>query len=263
LNSDYIVKYEESFSHKIAEDKEVFVIIMEYCEGGDLESFIKTKAGKKEYIRTYIRFIECILKGVTALHSTKQMHRDIKPLNIFLFGLLENLDLVIPKLGDLGISVDVGSATKSLLTVGIGTALYMSPERLNGEEYSLPADMWAVGIVCYQMLTGKYPFEVSLVGILTKDPAPLPDWVPKHIKSIVMKLLSKKPADRLTCDQAQNALVYPELEDVVIEIRTVEKIVEVIKEVPVYIREGRDKDNCPICGGEDKSSKVHASTILR
>jgi serine/threonine protein kinase len=130
---------------------------MEYCEAGDLTSFIKEYAGKKEHYRTYYRFMECILKGVSVCHSNKKLHRDIKPPNIFLFGTLENFESLMPKLGDFGISVEVNSPTASTLTL-VGTYLYMSPEQLKGEKYSLPADMWAVGVVFYELLSGKYPF---------------------------------------------------------------------------------------------------------
>jgi len=132
---------------------------MEYCTGGDLQAFINESAGKKEHYATYHRFIDCILKGVNILHSNKQMHRDIKPLNIFLQGLKSDMESLTPKLGDFGISVDVNSPSQSLLTVGIGTPWYMAPEQLEGKMYSLPADMWAVGVIFYQLLSGKHPFK--------------------------------------------------------------------------------------------------------
>ena len=173
---------------------------MEYCEGGDLDAFIKTYGGKKEHWETYQKFIESILKGLAIFHGSKQLHRDIKPPNILLQGKKDDLKSLTTKIGDVGLARNVTNVDNSNRTLGIGTPHYWAPEQIRYEEYSLPADMFAAGIVFHELISGKHPFDKNPGRNLANEPHPLPAWVPEYSRSLVMKLLRKGPEERPTCE---------------------------------------------------------------
>jgi len=101
-----------------------------------------------------------IMKGLDHLHDRKLLHRDIKPENI----LHNRLGQV--KLTDFGIAKDLDT-TLAMAGTFVGTVTYMSPERCLGQDYSLASDIWSVGMVIYELATGKYPFaDISTIPIL-------------------------------------------------------------------------------------------------
>jgi serine/threonine protein kinase len=69
----------------------------------------------------------------------------------------------------------------STLTQGIGTPIYMSPERLQSKDYGLPADMWAIGLIFYQMVSGYLPFDMQFHRIIMDKPKSLPSFVPESV----------------------------------------------------------------------------------
>ncbi|EGR27169.1 protein kinase domain protein [Ichthyophthirius multifiliis] len=96
-----------------------------------------------------------ILIGLMHLHIIfKQVHRDIKPENILMNSKGE------VKLTDFGVAKELDQTDQKLISQR-GTTAYMSPERINGDEYSFPSDIWSFGIVIYEMITGKYPFQAD------------------------------------------------------------------------------------------------------
>merc|ERR1719378_1034554 len=101
-----------------------------------------------------------IMKGLEHLHERKLLHRDIKPENI-----LHNAKGEV-KLTDFGIAKDLDS-TLAMAGTFVGTVTYMSPERCLGQDYSLSSDIWSVGMVIYEMATGRSPFaDISAFPVL-------------------------------------------------------------------------------------------------
>lgn len=104
-----------------------------------------------------------MVEGVLEIHNKGQMHRDIKPENVFLRKGGETIASLLVKLGDFGLARDM-SANKdaaSSYSKGIGTQKYQSPELLREESYGPANDIWALGVILYEMLTGEHPFDTK------------------------------------------------------------------------------------------------------
>jgi NIMA (never in mitosis gene a)-related kinase len=150
LSSPYVVRYFDSFN-----DEGALGIVMELCSGGDLQRALKARAGgpplaEAEVWRTFLH----ILLGVAYLHSRRTLHRDLKTANVFLTG---GSGAGSVKLGDLGVARVLGSETAFARTC-VGTPYYLSPELCQNQPYNEKSDMWACGIILYELLTGAVPF---------------------------------------------------------------------------------------------------------
>ena len=134
-------------------------------------------------------------RGLAAAHSRDLVHRDIKPANLFL-----TRDGVV-KVLDFGLARSAGDESHLTRDQLVGTAAYLAPEQIEGEPIDQRIDVWALGVVLYQMLTGKLPFRAAyepavLHRIVSEDPDPLlaerPEC-PSRLASIVEKCLEKDP----------------------------------------------------------------------
>jgi len=175
-------------------DDEASYIVMEFVDGTTLEQY-----SRPEHLLPLNKVIEIIFKCVKALdYAAKQgvIHRDIKPANILLAG--EN-DI---KISDFGAALT--SATETTQITGIGSPAYMSPEQVREQALSHQTDIFSLGVVLYQMLTGKLPFQANnnygmVYQIINAEPSPpsrLRPEVPAPLDDIVMKALRKDTAQR-------------------------------------------------------------------
>jgi serine/threonine protein kinase/tetratricopeptide (TPR) repeat protein len=138
-----------------------------------------------------------IAQGLAKAHSQGIIHRDIKPANILITkdGLVKIVDFGLAKLAGMKL-------TKTGKT--LGTAQYMAPEQARGEQVDQRADIWSLGIVLYEMLTGRHAFpgeyeQATLYAIMNEEPEPvtaLRTGVPMELERIVMKMLAKKAGER-------------------------------------------------------------------
>lgn len=152
-------------------------IALEYMDGGSIDN-IQKKTGCRIPEAPLAFMLREMLIGLSVLHEDrKQIHRDIKPGN-----LLFNSQGEV-KLGDFGISktlADSGAwGGKQQASTYVGTSLYMSPERLQGQNYSYTSDIWSVGIMAVELATGKYPYDTTgglyaLMGRVLESPPPVP-----------------------------------------------------------------------------------------
>ncbi|WP_426960045.1 serine/threonine-protein kinase [Muricoccus radiodurans] len=176
------------------EDERYAWMVMEMVSGGTLDSLLKK--GDRLLLSSTVRIIVEVLRALSHAHARGVVHRDIKPSNIML------ADDGQPKLVDFG----VARATNSDLTIQgtlMGTPSYMSPEQFRGEAVDARADLWACGVLLYQMLTGRKPFEGEPAALLhqvisTVPPLPsdLRNDIPPAVDAVVMRALSKSPHDR-------------------------------------------------------------------
>ncbi|KAL4460052.1 hypothetical protein ABPG73_001730 [Tetrahymena malaccensis] len=154
LNSPYIVRYYDSFL-----ENNQLCIVMEYCEQGDLENFIKNQMGRPLAEKKIWKFFFQIAEGLLELHTRNILHRDIKTMNLFLTG---NEQI---RIGDLGVAKQLQD-NKSHAHSQVGTPYYMSPEIIQDIPYNEKSDVWSLGCVLYQLATFKRPFEAANQGSL-------------------------------------------------------------------------------------------------
>ena len=145
MHNPFVIKV-----YKIYEDKNNFLIIMEYCEGGELFNYIVKKKRLSEDESSYFFFQ--LINGIEYIHSKGIAHRDLKPENLLL-GKNKILKII-----DFGLS-NFYDGQKRLQTP-CGSPCYASPEMVKGKKYDgFNIDIWAIGVILFAMLCGYLPFE--------------------------------------------------------------------------------------------------------
>jgi eukaryotic-like serine/threonine-protein kinase len=193
---------------------------MEYIDGEGLDAVIPKRCPMEP--PRVIHILRQILTSLYEAHLQQMLHRDLKPANIMLFEHLGEPDLV--KLLDFGIVklVDRESKDRKDITdddVLVGTPRYMAPEYIRGEQFGPACDLYAVGLIAYELLTGKQAIEVEHnVQILAKQLDPQPFYLPEsletpaELRAVVNRLVEKEPAKR-----------YQSAEEVLHDIRLLER----------------------------------------
>ncbi|GFR43202.1 hypothetical protein Agub_g4240 [Astrephomene gubernaculifera] len=175
-------------------------IVLEYVDGGSLAD-VQAKVGKVPE-NVLSKMTAKILKALAYLHREKHMvHRDIKPANILMTLSGE------PKITDFGISAFIDSTLAQCNTF-LGTVTYMSPERINNQSYSFPADIWSLGLALVELATGRYPYDASegplqlMIHVLQEE-APLPPagQFSEEFRDFVRQALAKEPHRRPLAEQ--------------------------------------------------------------
>lgn len=171
-------------------------IVMEYVEGITLKEYIEQQG--KLGIKETVHFTMQILRALQHAHDKGIVHRDIKPQNIM---LLSNGNI---KVTDFGIARFSYSDTKTMTDSAIGSVHYISPEQARGDTTDDRADIYSVGVVLYEMLTGQLPFQsdnsvsVALMQLQSdpKRPRELNSSIPVGLEQIVMHAMQKNTKNR-------------------------------------------------------------------
>ncbi len=176
-------------------------ISMEYIEGRDLKS-IQAECGKLPPEEA-AEIIEAVCRGLDAAHAEGVVHRDLKPQNIMVdkHGRVAVMDFGLARSGEMSAVTQVG--------VLVGTPQYMSPEQAKGEEVDSRSDLFSLGIIFYELLTGKSPYEATTsFGTLLKrtqkrarPPIELDNEIPKFMNGIVVRCLEIDPQRRYASAQ--------------------------------------------------------------
>ena len=212
-------------------------IAMAYYEGATLERLVSDgPLGPDEAVRIALD----IARGVEDAHRAGIVHRDLKPSNVF---LTERGDV---KILDFGIARRLVAKLSDSGSVR-GTPAYMSPEQVLGQRADQRTDLWSIGVLLYEMLSGCRPFggdypAAALYSIVNEDPTPLPDSVPQPLRTLVAGLLEKDPERRcgsaselvaalLPCQQPADvtAAQFPKLPDFLNSFIGREEEIEVIE----------------------------------
>ena len=182
--------------YDVGEDNGEYYIVMEYVEGKHLKNLIK-KRGKLT-IAEVVDIMLQVTSGLSVAHEQYIIHRDIKPQNIM---ILEN---GLVKLTDFGIAVAMNSTQLTQTNSVMGSVHYLPPEQASGKGATLQSDIYSLGILMYELLTGKLPYrgdnavEIALKHLKEAIPPvrnELPD-IPQSIENIIIKATAKNPKNR-------------------------------------------------------------------
>ena len=185
-------------------DDEMLHIVMEYAPYGTLKQNLAKMAGLIPE-SSAIWIILNIMNGVNFLHQRKIVHRDLKSDNIFIG---ENH---VPKVGDLGVATRLNSAQPMAMSC-VGTPLYLSPELCNGEPYNTKSDIWAAGVLVYEVCSkGRLPFAAGNQGavinkILMGQYPPLSDTYSTDVHTMLTECLNQDPRKRPTAEELSTRL---------------------------------------------------------
>jgi len=215
----------------LGEDEGTHFITMEYVQGEDLKSFIK-RAGPLGTGRA-ISITKQVCEGLSEAHRLGIIHRDLKPNNI----MIDKEGNA--KIMDFGIARSLRGKGITGARVMIGTPEYMSPEQVEAKDVDQRSDIYSLGIILYEMTTGRLPFEADTpfaVGVKQKSEKPespkdINPQIPDDLNQVILKCLEKEKENR--CQSAGE--VQSELENIEKGIPTTEK--EKIKKKPLTSKE--------------------------
>lgn len=182
--------------YDVGEDNGQYYIVMEYIDGKQLKALLK-KRGKLT-IPEAVDIMKQIASGLSVAHDQYIIHRDIKPQNIM---ILEN---GLVKITDFGIAMAMNQTQLTQTNSVMGSVHYLPPEQASGKGASLQSDIYSMGILMYELLTGKLPYhgdnavEIALKHL--KEPLPsirdiLPS-IPQSVENIIIKATAKNPKNR-------------------------------------------------------------------
>ena len=186
-----------------------FYLVLEFVDGTSLRSLIE-KTGPLPTMRT-LNIVRQTVLALQAAHGSGIVHRDLKPDNIMLVTAPNGAERV--KVLDFGIArvavPDPKRDSTKLTQAGMvmGTVAYMSPEQATGQAVDERADLYSLGVMLYEMIAGKVPFDAELPSQvlarqLVEEPPPLPPGTPPALERLVLDLMQKKPEDRPANAQA-------------------------------------------------------------
>ncbi|QSQ20608.1 protein kinase [Pyxidicoccus parkwayensis] len=193
--------------------------VLELLQGVSLRGLLERETPS---VRRSVRIVEQLCAALGAAHRTGVVHRDIKPDNVFVTARGHEPDFV--KVLDFGVAkLTSGRLAKNPDTFAgavIGTPGYMAPEQASGLEVDGRADLYAVGTVLYELLSGRRPFEPTNLGtwavdLIVRPPPPLPETtsagepIPPELAAVTLRCLEKAPEDRFASMDALAAALRP------------------------------------------------------
>ncbi len=184
-------------------------IVMEYLSGPSLASYLRKlhDEGRKLPLDQIGRLLRSLAAGIDYAHEQGVIHRDIKPANIILHSKNEEFSVnnqltkaVEPIITDFGLVRIAHSASHTASGIVSGTPSYMSPEQARGDKIDHRTDIYSLGIVLYELLAGRVPFEAdSTMGVIYKlinEPPPPIENIPPQLQAVIQITLAKDPKDR-------------------------------------------------------------------
>lgn len=193
LNHINIIKLYDFFIDK----ENYYHFVLEYCEYGNFADFIHGKKLKEKYAKVFMIQIRDAIKY---LYENKILHRDLKPQNI----LISDNNFI--KLCDFGFAKIFDDENYLIQTI-CGTPIYMAPEIIKHNNYSVKSDLWSIGIILYELLFGKYPYKANNHLELIKEidskniTIPMSLLITDECKNLITGLLQKNHEKRINWDE--------------------------------------------------------------
>eukprot|EP00598_Pedospumella_elongata_P005689 CAMPEP_0184976884 /NCGR_PEP_ID=MMETSP1098-20130426/7737_1 /TAXON_ID=89044 /ORGANISM="Spumella elongata, Strain CCAP 955/1" /LENGTH=612 /DNA_ID=CAMNT_0027499823 /DNA_START=180 /DNA_END=2018 /DNA_ORIENTATION=+ len=231
----YIVDFYDAFSNK---EDGIVSLMIEYMDGGSLQDIADQGGCDDE--PTLANIAVQALKGLLFLHENLQIHRDLKPGNFLIshrgevkvadLGILKQLTEPAQRV----VGGGVGGGVKSKLALPktntfVGTTTYMSPERIDGKDYSFPSDVWAFGLSMITIALGRFPMDTSggywtiLHGIRDAPPPVLPPQFSSECRDFIAQCMKRNPDERKS---VKELLKHPFLRRTVVEDLTYDQSFE-------------------------------------
>lgn len=187
LNHSHIVKL-----YSVFDDPLNIYLLLELCCEGNLYDYMQSQERLTEDETR--EFMRDTCEAVAELHVNKIIHRDLKPENIVMcFGMV--------KICDFGWSTEIQGTMRETFC---GSPLYISPELLKGELYDEKVDLWALGILGFELITGTIPFQIVTERDLSKivnSKIVYPNWLSPLMVSFLQELLNKNPHHRASINE--------------------------------------------------------------
>jgi len=179
------------------EGDEPFMVI-ELLGGGDIEGELEEAEENRLSLERTIEIGKAVCDGLEFAHARGIVHRDLKPGNVWL------TEDGVAKIGDFGLAVMSDRSRLTREAMMIGTVSYMPPEQATGGEITPKADLYSLGAMLYEMVTGRPPFlgddDIAIIGQHINTAPVAPTWhngdCPRPLEALVMRLLSKDPSER-------------------------------------------------------------------
>ena len=190
--------------YDVGEDNGQYYIVMEYIEGCQLKQLLK-KRGRLT-LSEVIDIMLQITDGLSVAHDAYIIHRDIKPQNIMI------LDSGLVKITDFGIAMAMNSTQLTQTNSVMGSVHYLPPEQANGKGSTLQSDIYSMGILMYELLTGELPYkgdnavEIALKHLKEKIPSVRDKYpeIPQSVENIIIKATAKNPKNRYADARSMN-----------------------------------------------------------
>lgn len=182
--------------YDVGEDDGNFYIVMEYVDGKNLKQLIKRRT--KLSLTEVVDIMKQLTDGISHAHDSFIIHRDIKPQNMLI------LDNGLVKITDFGIAVALNSTQLTQTNSVMGSVHYLPPEQAAGKGATFKSDIYSLGIMMYELITGKLPFrgENAVEIALKQMKGPIPsirednNEIPQAVENIVLKACAKNPKNR-------------------------------------------------------------------
>lgn len=208
--------------YDFAYENDIYYIVMEFVEGSTLEAQLSQLRRSQQLLslEDALRTIRDLGQALAHAHARGIIHRDIKPGNV----MVENSGRVV--LMDFGLARLLDTPHLTVTGLAIGTPSYMAPEQIKGQAIDTRADIYSLGVLCYQLVTGRLPFAGdSTYGMIYQhlnetplSPQQIVPDVPYNVSQIILKALAKNPDKRyLTIEALLDDLATPELAVVTLE----------------------------------------------
>lgn len=182
----------------IGDERDQPYLVAELMGGGDVEGLIEKAESHRLPLNRTLRIADEVCRALEHAHANNIVHRDLKPGNVWL-----TTDGTV-KLGDFGLAIALDRSRMTLAGTMVGTVAYMPPEQAMGGNPDSRADLYSLGAMLYEMMTGRPPFlgddTVSVIGQHLNTPPIAPTWhnpeCPTAMESLILQLLAKSPVDR-------------------------------------------------------------------
>ena len=234
--------------HYAFQTPENLYMILDYCPGGDLSMQIQIRIFEEEEAKFYIS--ELIL-AIDYLHSHNILYRDLKPENI----LIDSEGHL--KLSDFGLAKEnVEGTTKAFC----GSPSYLSPEMIQKKESSKASDIYGIGAVLYEMISGTTPFYgddlKTLYTNITRKKLMFPEYFSDKIKDLLKKMLEKNPGKRIDLDEVKAHKFFKDIDWNELEVKSIKPPLDLVKIKENYFDEIKNEKSHNINNINEKNEEL-------